>query len=68
MGFKYRKQSKNLPTGSYAAREQQFQIIFNLIFALSVNSPIISIDCKKKERLGNLYRAGKCFVQGQVKV
>ena len=68
MGFKYRKQSKNLPTGSYAAREQQFQIIFNLIFAMSVNSPIISIDCKKKERLGNLYRAGKCFVQGQVKV
>lgn len=68
MGFKYRKLSKNLPTGSYAARDEQFQIIFSLIFAMSVNSPIISMDCKKKERLGNLYRAGKCYMQGQVKV
>ena len=68
MGFKYRKQGKNLPTGAYAAREQQFQIIFSLILAMSVNSPMISMDCKKKERLGNLYRAGKCFSQGQVKV
>lgn len=68
MGFKYRKLSKNLPTGAYAARDEQFQIIFNLILAMSVNSPIVSIDCKKKERLGNLYRAGKCFMQGQVEV
>lgn len=68
MGFKYRKLSKNLPTGAYAARDEQFQIIFNLILAMSVNSPIVSIDCKKKERLGNLYRAGKCLMQGQVKV
>ncbi len=68
MGFKYRKQSKNLPTGTYAARDLQFQIIFNLIFAMSMNSPIISMDCKKKERLGILYRGGKCFSQGQVKV
>lgn len=66
MGFKYRKQAKNLPTGTYAARDQQFQIIFSLIFAMSLNSPIISMDGKKKERLGNLYRAGKCFVQGQI--
>ena len=68
MGFKYRKLSKNLPTGTYAARDEQFQIIFSLVLAMSVNSPIISIDCKKKERLGNLYRAGKCIMQGQVEV
>ena len=24
MGFKYRKQAKNLPTGAYAARDQQY--------------------------------------------
>lgn len=68
MGFKYRKLGKNLPTGTYAARDLQFQIIFSLVFAMSVDSPIISMDCKKKERLGNLYRAGKCYVQGQVEV
>ncbi len=35
---------------------------------MSINSPIISIDCKKKEVLGNLYRDGKCYTQGVVKV
>ena len=28
---------------------------------MSLKSPIISIDCKKKEKLGNLYRGGRCF-------
>lgn len=28
---------------------------------MSSKNPIISIDCKKKERLGNLYREGKCY-------
>lgn len=28
---------------------------------MSLKSPIISIDCKKKEKLSNLYRGGKCF-------
>ncbi len=68
LGFRYRKQGKHLPTGAYAAREQQFRIIFSLMIAMSLNSPIVSMDCKKKERLGNLYRAGKCYSQGQVKV
>ncbi|TAK48768.1 MAG: hypothetical protein EPO28_01110 [Saprospiraceae bacterium] len=40
MGFKYRKQGKNLPTGTYAARDMQFQVIFSLTFAMSVDSPI----------------------------
>ncbi len=35
---------------------------------MSLNTPILSIDCKKKERLGNLYRAGKCYTTGPVKV
>lgn len=34
-----------------------------LILAMSLQSPIISMDCKKKERLGNLYRDGKCYSQ-----
>lgn len=68
LGFKYRKLSKNLPTGVCVDRDKQFQVICNLVLLMSFNSPIISIDCKKKEVLGNLYRAGKCYTQGQVKV
>jgi hypothetical protein len=61
MRFKYRKLSKNLATGFYAKRDEQFKIIFELIALMSLDSPILSIDCKKKERLGNLYRGGKCY-------
>ena len=32
-----------------------------LVLLTSLQSPVLSIDCKKKERLGNLYRAGKCY-------
>ena len=53
--------SKNLATGHSPYREQQFQIIFDLVLEVSSNTPILSIDCKKKERLGNLYREGKCY-------
>ena len=67
-GFKYRKQSKNLATGYYAKRDKQFQIIFNLIAIMSLDTPIISIDCKKKERLGNLYRAGRLYTSAPIKV
>jgi len=28
---------------------------------MSLKSPILSIDCKKKEKLGSFYRKGKCF-------
>ena len=52
LGFKYRKLSKNLATGHSPYREQQFQVIFDLVLAVSLKTPIISIDCKKKERLG----------------
>ena len=68
LGYTYRKQSKQLATGLYAKRDSQFQIITNLILMMSLDSPIISIDCKKKERLGNLYRDGKCYSQAPIKV
>lgn len=61
LGYGYRKPSKALATGSYINRNEQFKIIFNMVLIMNTNSPVISIDCKKKERLGNLYRAGKCF-------
>ncbi len=35
---------------------------------LSTNTPILSIDCKKKERLGNLYRTGSCYTTEAINV
>ena len=68
MGYKYRKQYKNLPTGKCAERQRQFQLIFTLVAIMSTRSPIISIDCKKKERLAKLHRAGRCYTQAPLEV
>ncbi len=67
-GFKFRKLSKNLATGEYAQRDTQFTIIFHLVTIMSLNTPVISMDCKKKERLGNLYRSGKLYATGAIRV
>ena len=67
LGYKYRTLSKQLATGHYAQRNEQFQIIFDLVCLMSLQSPIISIDCKKKERIGHLYRAGKCYMTDRQK-
>ena len=68
LGYSYRKMSKTLATGIYAKRDEQFKIIMNIILAMSLKSPIISMDCKKKERLGNLYRDGKCLSTDNIDV
>lgn len=68
LGYSYRKQSKQLATGFYALRDTQFKIICSLILIMSLESPVLSIDCKKKERLGNLYRNGKCYCTKAMKV
>lgn len=68
MGYRYRKQYKNLATGQCANRQAQFQIIFTLVAIMSTQSPVISMDCKKKERLGNLHRAGRCYSQQPIQV
>lgn len=60
LGYSCRRQSKQLATGSFARRDEQFKIICSLVLVMSLESPVLSIDCKKKERLGNLYRHGKC--------
>lgn len=63
LGYRYRKISKNLATGSYANRNAQFEIIFNIVLIMSLESPVLSIDTKKKERLGTIYRDGKSYSQ-----
>lgn len=68
LGYGYRKQSKQLATGDYGRRNEQFGIICSLVLVMSLESPVLSIDCKKKERLGNLYRDGKCYCTKAVEV
>jgi Rhodopirellula transposase DDE domain len=68
LGYAYRKQCKQLATGSYGCRNEQFHIICSLVLVMSLKSPVLSMDCKKKERLGNLYREGKCYCTKAVKV
>ena len=68
LGYGYRKQTKQVALGSYANRNKQFHIICTLVLIMSLDSPVLSIDCKKKERLGNLYRDGKCFCTKAIKV
>lgn len=70
LGYRYRKPQKSLSTGIYAQRDAQFEIILGLLslLILSERQPVISIDCKKKERLGPLSREGKCLTKGVKKV
>ena len=68
LGYGYRKQTKQLALGSYALRDEQFKTICSLVMIMNLESPVLSIDCKKKERLGNLYRNGKCFCTKAIKV
>jgi hypothetical protein len=68
LGYKYRKQSKQAATGNYANRNEQFNIICFMVLVMSLKSPVLSIDCKKKERLGNLYRDGKCYCTQSIRV
>jgi hypothetical protein len=64
LGYRYRSISKNLATGSYKKRDEQFKIIFNLVGIMDLKTPILSIDCKKKEVLGTLHRAGQVATLG----
>ena len=68
LGYKYRKLRKDLATGTYAQRDEQFKIIFRLIGLMSLKTPVLSMDCKKKKRLGHLYREGKLLSTASVKV
>lgn len=57
-GYKHRKPSKSLCIGKSPYRNEQFEIIIFLValFSEMGHNPIISIDTKKKELLGQLTR------------
>lgn len=67
--FKCRKAEKKLTLKTVAGRDEQFKHIAELKSQYQqVGNPIISMDTKKKEMLGNFYRDGKLYATESIKV
>ena len=59
-----RKARKALSMGQHADRNRQFENIARLkLEYLETDNPILSIDTKKKELVGNFYREGRLYTQ-----
>lgn len=66
-GFARRKAQRQLAMGSYPQRDEQFRIIARLKEEyFDSPNPILSIDTKKKEHLGNYFRAGRLYTTGPI--
>ncbi|MCP4627124.1 MAG: hypothetical protein GY850_26985, partial [bacterium] len=53
---------KSVSTGKSKDRNEQFEYIAELMgIFMTAGNPIISIDTKKKEFIGNLYRDGTLY-------
>ena len=63
-GYVKRKQQKKKTIKSCNGRDKQFKKISRLRkFYEKTDNPIISIDAKKKEQIGNFYREGTVYAQ-----
>jgi len=68
-GYVKRKAQKVIGIGTCEYRNEQFEIIARLIAEYqAAGNPIISMDTKKKELLGNLYRDGTVYTTEVQKV
>ncbi|MBV8606651.1 MAG: ISAzo13 family transposase [Singulisphaera sp.] len=66
-GYVKRKAQKSKAMGQHPDRNQQFEKIARLKQEyLEAGNPILSIDTKKKELLGNFYREGHLLTQGVI--
>jgi hypothetical protein len=67
--FVKRKMRKCVTLKEVENRDKQFKRISRLIgFFMHLNLPILSIDTKKKEMLGNFYREGRVFCNQAISV
>ncbi len=67
-GYVTRKAQKSRALGGHPDRNQQFENIARLRREyLASGDPILSIDTKKKELIGNFYRAGRLLTRGVLK-
>ncbi len=63
--FSKRKAQKNIAMGSCPFRNEQFEYISELKAEyLQAGEPVISMDTKKKEMLGNFFRSGQLYTNG----
>lgn len=68
LGFARRQIAKVLPGGDSPQRREQFRHLAHLIQEfLDAGNPVLSIDTKKKEYLGTLYRDGKVYCREALK-
>ena len=68
LGFGLRKIAKVLPGKESPDRDRQFLRIAELKDEfLAAGNPVLSIDTKKKEFLGGLYRAGRVYTQQAIR-
>lgn len=66
LGYRHRSFRKDIPMRDVEGRDAQFKNIADIREkAAAVGIPIISIDTKKKELIGNFKRDGKVFCTGQ---
>jgi hypothetical protein len=66
-GYVTRKALKSRAMGSHPDRNRQFENIARLKREyLASGDPIVSMDTKKKELIGNFYRAGHLLTQGVI--
>ena len=68
-GYKRRSLKKKKSMKEVKYRNEQFENIFQIKdnYMLS-NNPILSVDTKKKEMIGNFYRNGKCLAKEDIEV
>lgn len=60
--FVKRKMQRKKSTGQFQDRDKQFRNIEKIKKEfIDSENPVLSIDTKKKEKLGNLYRAGRVY-------
>lgn len=68
-GFVKRKMQRKKACGRYEKRDEQFNTISNLIDQCKrTGTPVISMDTKKKEYLGDLYREGEVYSTQAIEV
>ena len=66
-GYHRRKAQKDVPMGTSRDREEHFQNIARLRQQfLAAGDPVLSIDTKKRELLGNFYRDGRLLTRQAV--
>lgn len=64
-----RKALKNKKTGEHVDRNAQFERIAELRNLYGINgNPIVSVDSKKKELIGNLFREGRIYTTETIEV